>query len=237
MSLFLFAAKFFFLPWVFFFLPWVFFFLLRGFSFYREVFLFAVGLFLFAARFSFLPRGFSFCRESFLFAVGDFLLLWVIFFCREVLIFAVTVVGHRNLRFRNVFSRYHVASIIHDDDVKIYPGCDHRHSWLGNVYVTPQISGMDPGDLRQILAYFIWTFFHWRRWRVVHVNLKHIFVGKMFQGKHAKWDSWATRGKCPWTPRKWCYCHSLSYWRCSLLVVDATDCIHIYISMCITICL
>ena len=39
--------------------------------------------------FSFLLWSSSFCRES-------FLLPWVFFFCREVISFAITVVGHRN---------------------------------------------------------------------------------------------------------------------------------------------
>ena len=39
-------------------------------------------------------KSFSFAVSLFLFAVRLFFLLWVFFFCREVISFAVTVVGH-----------------------------------------------------------------------------------------------------------------------------------------------
>ena len=75
-EVFLFAVRLFFLPWVFFFLPWGYSFCRESFSFCREVILFAVSLILFAVRFFFLPWGFSFCRVVFLFAVRFFFLPW-----------------------------------------------------------------------------------------------------------------------------------------------------------------
>ena len=101
-EVFLFAVRFFYLPWGFsicrevslfavrfFYLPW-------GFSFCRETFTFAVSLFLLPWGFSFCRESFSFCREVFRFAVSLFFLPWVFFFlpwsyffCRESFSFAV----------------------------------------------------------------------------------------------------------------------------------------------------
>ena len=83
-SLFLFAMRFFILPWRYSFS--LFRFAVWFFSFCHEVVLFAVSFF------------FSFCREVFLFAARLFFWPWVFFFsfCREVNSFAVTVMGHRD---------------------------------------------------------------------------------------------------------------------------------------------
>ena len=104
-----FAVSLLLLLWGFSLLSWVFCFSREVFLFCRESFVLAVGFFLLLWVFSFCHEVFFFCRESFPFCCASFPLLWsssfcresfllpwVLFFCREVISFAVTVVGHRN---------------------------------------------------------------------------------------------------------------------------------------------
>ena len=65
------------------------------------------GAYFFAVSLFFLPWGFFFCREAFFcrmsfpFPVSFFLLPWSYFFGCEVISFAATIVGYRNLPFRD----------------------------------------------------------------------------------------------------------------------------------------
>ena len=112
-EVFLFAVRFFYLPWGFsicrevflfavrfFFLPWDFYFCRESFSFAVRFFFLPWVFFFLPWVFFFLPWGFSFCRESFsfcrevfLFAVSLFFLPWVFSFCRESFSFCREVIS------------------------------------------------------------------------------------------------------------------------------------------------